>query len=147
MSHNRLHLNRDKLAQFLKSHEQIRQFEELFSTTNDHDDEITIINGRLGDLENPPGTTILVDHQADTEAYWLIAGATGKTITLPKCVGDIVGRTWYITLGVTGDVTIETFAGDSIPTPSNPAETTVILNRRGSTVAFRCVSTAEWVFA
>jgi len=147
MATQKLNLTRDQLATFLKNHEQVKQFERLFGQANESADSIATLDARISALENPAGILIMADHQCDTEAYWIVAGASGLTVTLPKCAADIVGRTWDITLGVAGDVTIETAAGDSVPTPSDPAETTIILNRRGSTVAMRCTSASTWSFA
>jgi hypothetical protein len=143
----RLNLTRDHLAKFLGTHEEIRQFEKLFSQTNDSAETIATLDARVDLLENPPGITIVADHQADTDAYWIVAGVTGLTVTLPKCSAELLGKVWDVTLAAVGDVTIKTSVGDTVPTPANPVETTVILNRRGSTVAMRCVSATTWSFA
>ena len=146
MSHN-LKLSRAQLAEFLRDHDQIKQFEELFSQTNSTADTVELLVDQVALLENPPGIAIAVNHQADTDAYWIVATVTGLTVTLPKCTSAILGRTWDVTLAAVGDVTIETFAGDTVATPANPAETTIVLDRRGSTVSMRCISTSAWSFA
>jgi hypothetical protein len=143
----RLNLTRDQLAKFLGTHEEIRQFERLFGQSNDNAETIETLDARVDLLENPPGITIVANHQADTDAYWIVAEVTGLTVTLPKCSAELLGKTWDVSLAAVGDVTIETAAGDTVPTPANPVETTVILNRRGSTVAMRCVSLTTWSFA
>lgn len=147
MATQKLNLTRDQLATFLRSHEQIRQFEQLFRATNSNATTIEVIGERLDALENPPGVIVSDDYQATTDAYWIVMSATGKTVTLPKGVASIIGRVWSITLAAAGSVTIETSPGDTVPTPADPAETTIILDRRGSTVAMRCTSETTWGFA
>lgn len=143
----KLKLTRDQLREFLRDHESIKQFESLFQQTNLSSETIDVINSRLLELENPPGISISVDHQASTDAYWIEATVTGLTVTLPKCDPEILGRTWAITLSAVGDVAIVTTLGDTFKTPDSATETTAILNRRGSTVVLRCSSVNNWVFA
>jgi hypothetical protein len=142
-----LNLTRKQLAEFLPDPKTIKQFENLFGQANSTASEVEILVPDVSDLKNPPGISVADDHQADTNAYWIVMAATGKTVTLPKCSSEIIGRVWSITLGVVGDVTIETFTGDTVPTPATAAETSVVLNRRGSTVAMRCTSSNTWGFA
>jgi hypothetical protein len=142
-----INLTRKQLAEFLPDPKTIKQFENLFVQTNSTSSTVEILVPDVSELKNPPGTEVNNDYQATTDAYWIVMTATGKTVTLPKCSNEIIGRVWSITLAATGDVTISTFAGDTVPTPATPAETSVILNRRGSTVAMRCTSSNTWGFA
>lgn len=103
------------------------------------------VSARVAALENPAVVAPVVDYQATTAAYIIVMRATGKTVTLPLCDSSLIGREWSVTLGVLGSVTIQTSAGNSFPTPTNAAETVAIINTRGSTVRFRCVSPTEWV--
>ncbi|MCP4262912.1 MAG: hypothetical protein GY774_36190 [Planctomycetes bacterium] len=108
--------------------------------------QITILENQIAALENPGVLFATVDQQANTDAYGLII-STGVTVTMPKCSTGILGRIWTYTLGETGTCTIETDTGDSFLTPDVEEETEVILNRRGSTIDFRCTSATTWSFA
>lgn len=125
----------------------IRAFENLFRQSLISDEEIQALDIRIGDLENPHGLIVTTNHQLTTDDYWIVASVTGLTVTLPKCEPEILGREWAVTLGAAGDVTIVTSSGDTFATPADPAETTAILNRRGSTVSLRCTSVNTWSFA
>lgn len=103
------------------------------------------LSARVAALENPGVILVNDDHQASVAAYAVIMQATGKTVTLPPCSLSIVGRVWSITLWAAGDVTIQASSGNSFPTPDDAAETTAIINTRGSTASFRCISPTEWV--
>lgn len=136
-------LTRNELAEFLPSQRAIRAFEKLFDLVPDE------FNGRLEVLENPP--TLFVDDDDDgivlsTDFYAIVVIADGLTLTLPKCSEDIKGRIWTISLFIIGSVEIITQGGDSFPIPDEPEETSIILNRRGSTIDLRCVSDDQWSF-
>ncbi len=107
--------------------------------------QITVLENQIAALENPGVLFVTVDQQADTDAYGLII-STGVTVTMPKCSTGILGRIWTYTLGETGICTIETDTGDSFLTPDVEEETEVILDRRGSTINFRCTSATTWSF-
>ena len=137
-------LTRSELAKFLPDQRAIRAFEKLFDLVPD---EFLLITERLDTLENPPTEIVVEDTTLSTDFYIVVVSADGLTLTLPKCSEEIKGREWAISLFVTGSVNIVTQEGDSFPTPDVSEETTLILNRRGSTIGLRCVSDNEWSFA
>lgn len=136
-------LTREELSKFLPSQRAIRAFEKLFDLVPD---EFTSLGDRLVILENPPTISINTDTNLSTDYYAVVVAADGLTLSLPKCSESIKGRIWTISLFVAGSVEIVTQSGDSFPTPDVLEETSLILNRRGSTIGFRCVSDNQWSF-
>lgn len=136
-------LTRDELAKFLPNQRAIRAFEQLFDIVPSN---FVTIDGRLVILENPPTIDVDIDTTLSTEFYAIVVSTDGLTLTLPKCSDDIKGRIWTISLFVVGSVEILTQGGDSFPTPDVLEETSIILNRRGSTIDLRCVSANQWSF-
>jgi hypothetical protein len=134
---------REELARFLPNQRAIRAFEKLFDLVPSKFIDIDI---RLGRLENPPTIIVDVDTVLSTDFYAIVVSADGLTLTLPKCSEGIKGRIWTISLFIIGSVEILTQDGDSFPTPDELEETSLILNRRGSTIDFRCVSDNQWSF-
>ncbi len=136
-------ITREELAKFLPNQRAIRAFEKLFDLVPS---SFLLIEGRLVILENPPTTEVDMDTTLSADFYAVIVTADGLTLTLPKCSEDIKGRIWTISLFVAGAVEILTQGGDSFPTPDVLEETSLILNRRGSTIDLRCVSNNQWSF-
>tara|TARA_R110000744_G_C19371646_1_gene562801 strand:- start:32081 stop:32512 length:432 start_codon:yes stop_codon:yes gene_type:complete len=136
-------LTRNELAKFLPDQRSIRAFEKLFDLIPN---EFILIDGRLVILENPPTTNVDTDVTLSTDYYAIIVAADGLVLTLPKCSEGIKGRIWTISLFIIGSVEILTQDGDSFPTLDESEETSIILNRRGSTIDLRCVSTNQWSF-
>jgi hypothetical protein len=136
-------LTREELSKFLPNQRAIRAFEKLFDLVPD---EFTSLGGRLVTLENPPTVSVDTDTDLSTDFYAVVAAADGLTLSLPKCSEEIKGRIWTVSLFVAGSVEIIARSGDSFPTPDVLEETSLILNRRGSTIGFRCVSNNQWSF-
>lgn len=135
-------LQRQELARFLlNDNRAIKAFEGIFDVipgvTND-------LIARVEALENPGVALVSVNYQAVIGTYAVLMTATGKIITLPKAAEAIKGRTWRITLGVTGTLTVQVSAGDSFPVPSSETETQLIYTQRGETYDFLCTSTTTW---
>jgi hypothetical protein len=152
MSNNN-HLSRQELAKFLPDHRSIIHFENLQKDTDSleirittAETNITDLQNRVADLENPGVILVAVNYQMTVDFPAVVATVTGLTVTLPKASAAILGRIWTTTLAAVGQVTIVTTLGDTFPTPATDVETTVILNRRGSTVDLRCTSANTWSF-
>jgi hypothetical protein len=139
-------LTRDQLAKFLPDHEAIKAFENLQLSATASDEVINALTDRVEALENPGVIEVSTNYTTSTEFPAVVVNADGVVVTLRPCVEVIKGKTWSITLAVEGALTIRTSPGNSIATPGNPAETEVILNRRGSTVDFRCITGSTWSF-
>jgi hypothetical protein len=139
-------LTRAELAQFLPNQRAIRAFEKLFDLIPP---DLIDLDDRLSLLENPVVHSTNTDLTLTTEAYVVKVTANGLTITLPPGDDEIRGRVWSIILASEGPLTIQTSAGDSIPVPNNPAETTLMLKagRRGSAIALRYLGDNIWSFA
>ena len=90
-------------------------------------------------------TTVTSNTQMTDQSYVYVATVTGKTVTLPKADVNMIGCVWEVNLSCLGTVTIVVTAGDSIMTPANATETTIVLSVRGSTLRIRCVSTSTWI--
>ena len=138
-----LPLNRNDLAKFLPDLRSIKAFEELFNLVPF---EFNNLDDRVTELENPNTIEVGVDFQMGVDNYNIVVKADGLTLTLPKCATAIIGRQWTVHLAVAGTVTIVTNTTDTIPTTATATETTIILNRRGSTVDFLCNSDSTWSF-
>lgn len=121
----------------------VRAFEKVFDLIPS---DFIVIEERLEILENPPVLFVSTDVEITTDAYAIIVEADALILTLPKCSEDIEGRIWTFTLDIVGSVTIDTQGVDSFTTPDNPAETSLILNRRGTTIGLRCISNTKWSF-
>jgi hypothetical protein len=146
-------LTRQEYGKFLPDHRSIKHFENLQKDTESleirittAETNITDLQNRVGDLENPGVILIAANYQMTVDFPAVVATVTGLTVTLPKASAAILGRVWTTTLAAVGQVTIVTTAGDTFPTPATDVETTVILNRRGSTVDLRCTSANTWSF-
>ena len=146
-------LTRTDLQKFLPDQRSVKAFEQLFDlipsefTRIDGDvtnvsNEITIIQQEL----NSAVVSVAADYQMVGDFPNVVVTVTGLTLTLPKCSTDFIGRRWSVHLPISGTVSIVTTSGDTIPTPDNASETTIVLNRRGSTVDFLCNSTTTWSF-
>jgi hypothetical protein len=137
-------LNRRDFYSFLPNTRSVKAFEDLFTTVST--DLVPLVD-LTQYLEFPTVSEIVADVEADTSAHVIIAQVTGLVVTLPKCSIEIKGKVWFFTLGVVGDLTVQTKEGDSIPTPLLAEETTIQLTERGSTITLRCISNTQWVFS
>lgn len=135
---------RKELSKFLPDQRSVKAFEKLFDLIPK---QINNINDEIGDLQNPPTVLVSTNYNISTDALIVVVQSSGITLYLPKCAADLIGAVWYISFPITGSVTIETNPGDYIATPDNPAETSIVLNRRGSVIGLRCISTNEWIFS
>lgn len=139
-------LTRAELNQFLPNQRAIRAFEKLFDLIPP---DLIDLSDRLDLLENPTVISASSDILLTTSAYVVKVTANGVIVTLPPGEETIQGRVWTIILATDGPLTIQTSAGDSIPMPNNPTETTLILKvgRRGSAVALRYLGDNTWGFS
>lgn len=151
-------LTREELSEFLHNPRTLRVFEQLFSYIPREDEyfrgeidaikeEIDVIKAGILDLDITKLVFVITNHIMDTNAYTVVVGATGLTLTLPKCSSNLLGRTWVVVFPIAGTVIITTQGGDIFPTPDSPIETTVELNRRGSTIEMICASDTTWGFS
>lgn len=151
-------LTREELKEFLPSQRSVRAFEQLFSfIPSESEDfraeidainaELEVINAEIDDRDVTKLVLVITNHIMDANAYTIVVGAAGLTLTLPKCSYEFLGRTWIVIMPIEGNVAIVTQGGDFFSTPSNPTETTVVLNRRGSTIEMLCTSDATWGFS
>lgn len=79
----------------------------------------------------------------DTAATWRVT-ATGQTLTLPAASTAQIGNIWTVHFATTGTLTVQRAGSDTIMTPTSATETSVILNIRGMSLDFECVSATTW---
>jgi hypothetical protein len=72
----------------------------------------------------------------------VVVTATGKTITLPLCMGHRIGREWTISLATSGYVDIVRNGTATIR--ADGEQTTVRLDSDGASITLRCNSLTTW---
>jgi len=137
-------LTRQQLAKFIDDNRTIKAFEDLQASTIDFQPQITDLDARVADLENPGTVTVSANYQMTDTGKAVYIDTSGVIVTLPQATAERVGVIWTITMGVAGTATLICTVGDSFPTPDVLAETTVLFDTRGTTLDFRCVSTNKW---
>ncbi len=74
-----------------------------------------------------------------------VATASGITLTLPVCDMNTIGRVWVVNQSVDGTVLVQRNGTDVIITPNSTIDTDVLLDTKGTSVAFKCISTSQWI--